>query len=74
MLRLSGTLISFNSTLVQLKDTSQPSDASAKSSFNSTLVQLKVLRVMYISLPGTSFNSTLVQLKVIIRCHTSMLF
>ena len=63
MLRLSGTLISFNSTLVQLKASNMLEDNQFYLGFNSTLVQLKVY--METPMPSTiqSFNSTLVQLK-----------
>ena len=43
MLRLSGILISFNSTLVQLKVLTGLQGKAQEISFNSTLVQLKVV-------------------------------
>ena len=44
MLRLSGILISFNSTLVQLKDFCQFIINWFIQGFNSTLVQLKAVK------------------------------
>ena len=46
MLRLSGTLISFNSTLVQLKEIRKHFTELENERFNSTLVQLKVVQGM----------------------------
>ena len=44
MLRLSGILTSFNSTLVQLKGYLCNVIKKTKNSFNSTLVQLKAVK------------------------------
>ncbi len=65
MLRLSGTLISFNSTLVQLKASNMLEDNQFYLGFNSTLVQLKEIRKHFTELENERFNSTLVQLKVV---------
>ena len=57
-------LLSFNSTLVQLKVNADSSMDTDQFCFNSTLVQLKVLTGLQGKAQEISFNSTLVQLKV----------
>ncbi len=58
-------MISFNSTLVQLKERLDEDMFAQIGGFNSTLVQLKVIRPTLTDYEGTGFNSTLVQLKVL---------
>ena len=53
----------FNSTLVQLKVSTNGTLYVCRTCFNSTLVQLKAIAFPCISVVSTGFNSTLVQLK-----------
>ena len=56
-------LLSFNSTLVQLKVLTGLQGKAQEISFNSTLVQLKDTIFVRRKRNSTCFNSTLVQLK-----------
>ena len=56
-------LMSFNSTLVQLKVANRRKGSASSFSFNSTLVQLKAFVVNILTFNKHCFNSTLVQLK-----------
>ena len=60
-------LVSFNSTLVQLKDVSRRVLSGFQGGFNSTLVQLKANVILHIAVFIVRFNSTLVQLKGLSR-------